>query len=51
MGKDLNAAFDAVERFDTNAYCILMGQQALGTRDMLQEQRNQFAEAHSKFSK
>jgi L-fuculose-phosphate aldolase len=25
MGKDLNAAFDAVERFDTNAYCILMG--------------------------
>jgi L-fuculose-phosphate aldolase len=25
MGKELNAAFDAVERFDTNAYCILMG--------------------------
>jgi ribulose-5-phosphate 4-epimerase/fuculose-1-phosphate aldolase len=24
MGKDLAAAFDAVERFDTNAYCILM---------------------------
>ncbi|MEQ8676329.1 MAG: class II aldolase/adducin family protein [Aggregatilineales bacterium] len=26
MGKDLDAAFDAVERFDTNAYCIIMGQ-------------------------
>jgi L-fuculose-phosphate aldolase len=26
MGKDLDAAFDAVERIDTNAYCILMGQ-------------------------
>ena len=25
MGKELNAAFDAVERFNTNAYCILMG--------------------------
>lgn len=27
MGKDLDSAFDAVERIDTNAYCILMGQQ------------------------
>lgn len=27
MGKDLDFAFDAVERLDTNAYCILMGQQ------------------------
>lgn len=27
IGKDIDAAFDAVERMDTNAYCILMGQQ------------------------
>jgi L-fuculose-phosphate aldolase len=27
MAKDLPAAFDAAERMDTNAYCILMGQQ------------------------
>jgi L-fuculose-phosphate aldolase len=39
IGKDIEAAFDAVERFDTNAYCILMAQQALGGRDMLAEQR------------
>ena len=25
LGKDLDAAFDAVERIDTNAYCILNG--------------------------
>jgi len=30
MGKDLDAAFDAVERFDTNAYLIMMGQQLVG---------------------
>jgi L-fuculose-phosphate aldolase len=34
MGKDIDAAFDAVERFDTNAYCYLMAQAAFGTRDM-----------------
>lgn len=28
MGKDLDAAFDAVERFDANAYIILMAEQA-----------------------
>lgn len=39
IGKDIEAAFDAVERFDTNAYCILMAQQALGGRDLLAEQR------------
>lgn len=27
MGRHLDAAFDAVERLDTNAYCLLMGQQ------------------------
>jgi L-fuculose-phosphate aldolase len=26
MAKDIDAAFDAAERIDTNAYCILMGQ-------------------------
>ncbi len=39
IGKDLDAAFDAVERFDTNAYCILMAQMALGGRDLLAQQR------------
>jgi L-fuculose-phosphate aldolase len=33
MGRDLNAAFDAVERLDTNAYCILMAQ-LLGGGDL-----------------
>jgi hypothetical protein len=28
MGKDINAAFDAVERIDTSAYCILMAEAA-----------------------
>jgi L-fuculose-phosphate aldolase len=32
MGKDLDAAFDAVERFDTNAYCMMMAAQAFGTQ-------------------
>ncbi|HVO69304.1 MAG TPA: class II aldolase/adducin family protein [Aggregatilineaceae bacterium] len=31
MGKDINAAFDAVERMDTNAYCILMGRLLVGS--------------------
>jgi L-fuculose-phosphate aldolase len=30
MGKDLDAAFDAVERLDTNAYCIIMGRMLTG---------------------
>jgi L-fuculose-phosphate aldolase len=25
LGKDLNAAYDALERIDVNAYCVLMG--------------------------
>lgn len=36
MGKDLDATFDAVERFDTNAYCITMAQ---GLGDNLAAQR------------
>jgi L-fuculose-phosphate aldolase len=31
MGKDLDAAFDAVERLDTNAYCTIMGRMLIGT--------------------
>jgi L-fuculose-phosphate aldolase len=38
MGKDIEAAFDAVERIDENAYVILMGQ-LLSQSDMLQQQR------------
>ncbi len=39
IGKDIDAAFDAVERFDTNAYIIMMAQQAFGNSDMLAQQR------------
>ena len=38
MGKDIDAAFDAVERIDENAYCILMGE-VLSRSDMLKEYR------------
>ncbi len=39
IGKDIDAAFDAVERFDTNAYIIMMAQQSLGATDLLAQQR------------
>lgn len=39
IGKDIDAAFDAVERFDTNAYILLMAQQAFGVTDLLAQQR------------
>lgn len=39
IGKDIDAAFDAVERFDTNAYIILMAQQAFGVTDLMAQQR------------
>jgi L-fuculose-phosphate aldolase len=39
LGKDIDAAFDAVERFDTNAYIIMMAQQAFGVTDLLAKQR------------
>ncbi len=53
MGKDLDAAFDAVERFDTNAHCIIMSQMmglgnngiALKQDSLLQAMKN--FEAHS----
>jgi L-fuculose-phosphate aldolase len=38
IGKDLDAAFDAVERIDNNCYCILMGQQ-LRNATMLEAER------------
>lgn len=47
MGKDIDAAFDAVERFDTNAYCILMAQQALGAVNLLEKQREALAAAQA----
>jgi L-fuculose-phosphate aldolase len=50
MGKDLNAAFDAVERIDTNAYCILMSQ-LFCLPDALEEQRETLAAAVASFAK
>lgn len=47
MGKDLNAAFDAVERFDTNAYCLLMAR-GLGSEN-LESERQRLAEAVMRF--
>lgn len=39
MGKDLDAAFDAVERLDNNAYCILMGSLLVGSEAVAANQR------------
>jgi L-fuculose-phosphate aldolase len=50
IGKDLDAAFDAVERFDTNARTILMAG-VLGGKDLLSDQRQALDEAQAKFSK
>lgn len=49
MGRDLDAALDGVERFDTNARCIILGQQLLGTNDMLAEQRRNLSTAVEAF--
>ncbi len=49
MGNDLDAAFDAVERIDTNAYCILMAHQSFGVTDMLKAQRTALDEAREEF--
>ncbi len=48
MGKDIEAAFDAVERFDTNAYCYLMARQAFGA-DALSQRGVALAEAYASF--
>ncbi len=50
IGKNIEAAFDAVERFDTNAYILLMAQQALGARDLMADQRAAMSEAMSRFT-
>jgi L-fuculose-phosphate aldolase len=39
MGKDLDAAFDAVERLDNKAYCILMGSLLVGSAAVYENQR------------
>jgi L-fuculose-phosphate aldolase len=38
MGKDLDSAADAVERLDTNAYCLLMAH-SLGASPMMAQER------------
>ena len=43
MGKDLYAAFDAVERLDNNAYIILQSR-ALGASPMMEEERARMEE-------
>lgn len=48
MGKDLESTFDAVERLDTNAYCILMGQM-LKMSDLLEDQRRDLEAAAAKY--
>ncbi len=48
IGKDLEATFDAVERLDTNAYCILMGQM-LKMSDLLEDQRRDLEAASAKY--
>ncbi len=51
MGKDIDAAFDAVERFDTNAYCILQAHAAFGNTDMLYKERHELVAAADRFGK
>jgi L-fuculose-phosphate aldolase len=48
MGKNLEAAFDAVERLDTNAYVIMMSQH-LSASPMLAEERKQMEDAIANF--
>lgn len=50
MGRDLNLAADAVERIDTNAYCLLMGAQ-LGASTAFTDERAIMEAEMSKFSK
>jgi L-fuculose-phosphate aldolase len=44
LGKDLDMAYDAVERIDTNAYIVLMSQ-LFALPDVLEEQRALLADA------
>ena len=49
MGKNLNAALDAVERLDTNAYMIMMSQH-LGASSLLHDEREAMEAAIANFS-
>lgn len=51
MGKDLDMAFDAVERINSNAQIVLMAQQFLGTNDLLAAERAALAAAMAKYQK
>lgn len=48
IGKDLDAALDAVERMDNNAYCILMGK-LLQDNDMMESQRAALVQAQADY--
>jgi len=50
LGKDLDMAFDAVERIDTNAYILLMSQ-LFALPDVLEEQRMLLADAVAAYAK
>jgi ribulose-5-phosphate 4-epimerase/fuculose-1-phosphate aldolase len=50
MAKHLAAAFDAVERFDTNAYCILMAHQ-MGQGERLNTQSEALQDAALAYNK
>lgn len=51
MGRDLDMAFDAVERINTNAQIVLMAQQFLGTNDLLAAERAALNAAMAKYQK
>ena len=44
-GRDLNLAFDAVERIDENAQCLLQGQALVDGADALRRERQALADA------
>lgn len=50
MGKDIDAAFDAVERIDENAYVTIMSQ-LMGQGDVLAERREDLKAAAIRFGK
>lgn len=51
LGKDLDAAFDAAERIDVNAYCILMSRMLPGVERVdLQALRSRLEEGLQKYS-
>lgn len=49
MGKNLQAAFDAVERLDTNAFVMMMSQN-IGASAMLKDEAEQMEEAIANFT-